>query len=117
MAHHKGMGLGAMFLLLVVAVAILPMIVRYIDRMEPHYIISGFENQQASVMSTSQDAVQVPAGASSMESMYHPDPNTDYICRSANGQPCPEGTRCDGLTRSCIPVYVGGAVPDTGYFS
>ena len=106
-----------MFLLLVVAVAILPMIVRYIDRMEPHYIISGFENQQASVQSESQDAVQVPSGASSMESMYRNDSNTEAICRSANGVPCPEGTRCDGLTRSCVPVYVGGAVPDTGYFS
>ena len=113
MAHHKGMGLGAMFLLLVVAVAILPMVVRFIDRMEPHYIISGFENPQQA----SQESVRVPAGASSMESMYRPDPNTDYICRSANGVPCPEGTRCDGLTRSCVPVYVGGAVPDKGYFS
>jgi len=114
MAHHKGMGLGAMFLLLVVAVAILPMIVRYIDRMEPHYLVSGFQNPQ----SASSESVHVPAGASSsMQSMYRPDPNTDYICRSANGQPCPEGTRCDGLTQTCVPVYMGGAVPETGYFS
>lgn len=117
MAHHKEMGLGAMFLLLVVAVAILPMIVRYIDRMEPHYIISGFENPHASVESVSQESVQVPAGASSMETMYRHDSNTETICRSANGKPCPEGTRCDGLTQSCVPIYVGGAVPDTGYFS
>ena len=106
-----------MFLLLVVAVAILPMIVRYIDRMEPHYIISGFENPQASVQSVSQDAVQVPSGASSMETMYRNDSNTEAICRSANGKPCPEGTRCDGLTQSCVPIYIGGAVPETGYFS
>jgi len=115
MAHPKAMGIGAMFVLLIIAVVLLPMIVRYIDKMEPHYVISGFQNKEAS----SGMAVRVPAGAAGMAPTYHPDANTDYLCRSPNGsdKPCPEGTFCDGLTQSCVPVYPGGAVPETGYFA
>jgi len=118
MAHPKAMGIGAMLVLLVVAVVVLPMIVRYIDRMEPHFVISGFQDlAQANAVG---DSIQVPAQASqSMANVYHPDPNTNYMCGSPNGsgQSCPEGTFCDGATQSCTPVFVGGAVPDTGYFS
>ena len=115
MAHPKAMGIGAMFVLLVLAIVILPMFVRYIDSMESDYIISGFQNQAPSA-----EAVRVPAVATStMASMYRPDANTDYMCRSPNGsgQPCPEGTFCDGTTQACIPVYPGGAVPEIGYYS
>jgi len=118
MAHPKAMGIGAMLVLLVLAVVVLPMIVRYINRMEPHFVISGFQDlAQANAPGSS---IQVPAQASqSMASMYHPDPNTNYMCGSpnGNGQSCPEGTFCDGTTQSCVPTFVGGAVPDTGYYS
>lgn len=122
MAHPKAMGIGAMLVLLVVAVVVLPMIVRYIDRMEPHFVISGFQDlAQAQVNNqVSSGPVRVPAEASnSMANMYHPDPNTNYMCGSpnGNGQSCPEGTFCDGLSQSCVPISVGGAVPDIGYFS
>jgi len=117
MAHPKAMGIGAMLVLLVLAVVVLPMIVRYIDRMEPHFVISGFQD----LAQHSNGPVHVPAQAasSSMSAMYVPDANTSYLCGSpnGNGQSCPEGTFCDGVTQSCVKTYVGGAVPDTGYFS
>jgi hypothetical protein len=105
MNNSKAMGLGAMLLFLVVAIVVLPMVVRYIDKMEPHYV-SGFQNMVQNV--------NVPPSNDS----YRPDPNTDYICRSPNGsgQPCDEGTFCDGATQQCVKSYVGGA-PDVGYFS
>jgi len=122
MAHPKAMGIGAMLVLLVVAVVVLPMIVRYIDRMEPHFVISGFQDlaQAQAQNESSSGPVRVPAQASnSMASMYHPDPNTNYMCGSpnGNGQSCPEGTFCDGPTQSCVSTFIGGAVPDIGYFS
>jgi hypothetical protein len=119
MNNSKAMGIGAMMLFLVLAVVFLPMVVRFIDKMEPHYA-SGFENM-------SEDVYE----AEGMENMvnhvpsvprpdtYHPDANTDYMCSSpnGNGESCPEGTFCDGSSQSCVKSYVGGDVPDTGYFS
>ena len=102
------MCIRTMFILLVLAVGILPMIVKYIDRMEP-YFIDGFTNpsEQMSVPS-------VPKNNS-----YHPDRNTNYLCRSPNdgGSPCDEGMFCDGATQSCIKKTMFGEVPTTGYFS
>jgi hypothetical protein len=124
MAHPKAMGIGAMFVLLVVAVVVLPMIVHYVERMEPHFVVSGFQDLAAGGQrpaTQSDDAVHVPPQASlnSMSKMYHPDPNTSYLCRAPNGsdRPCPEGTFCDGLTQSCVSNYPGGNVPDIGYYS
>jgi hypothetical protein len=109
MNRPRAMGLGAMFVLLVVSVILLPMIVRFISRKE-YQIVSGFA-----------DLVQnVPP----MPSQYSPkdggrDPNTSYLCRSPNGDgtPCREGTFCDGTTNSCIKNYVCGEVPSVGYFA
>jgi len=107
MVHPKAMGIGAMLVLLVAAVVLLPMLVRYIDKMEPHYVISGFQDMQIQ---------NVPAVAA--QSDYAPDKNTSYLCNvDASGKSCPEGTFCDGLTKSCISNYVGGPVPNTGYYS
>lgn len=122
MVRSKSMGLGAMFVLLVVAVILLPMFVRYVSRMEAHFAISGF--QDIAVSNTSSDMNQsvshIPAiGSASKLPTWRPDPNTNYLCRSPNedGNPCPEGHFCDGTTQSCIPTYVGGPVPSTGYYS
>jgi len=107
MVHPKAMGIGAMLILLVAAVIVLPMVVRYIDRMEPHYVISGFQDMQVD---------HVPSVAAAPE--YVPDRNTSYLCNvDTSGKSCPEGTFCDGLTQSCISNYVGGPVPSTGYYS
>lgn len=124
MAHSKAMGIGAMFIVLVVAIVILPIIVKYLNRMETHYSISGFQNQQAHQEQDSQNkqpegmqSPQIPLMPSAQT--YVPDANTDYLCRAPHGgsEPCPEGTFCDGLTQSCIPNYMGGAVPDQGYYA
>jgi hypothetical protein len=114
MARSKSMGIGAMFVLLVLAVVLLPMVVRYIGRIEPHFAISGFQDLASSEVS------EVPAiGSSSKLSSWRPDPNTNYLCRSPNedSEPCPEGQFCDGTTQACLPNFVGGPVPTVGYYS
>jgi hypothetical protein len=125
MARSKAMGLGAMFVLLVVAVVILPMVVRYVSGMETHFAISGFQDIAPQGTTTGPSSADggvagIPAiGSASKLPTWRPDPNTDYLCRSPNedGQPCPEGYFCDGTTQACIPTYVGGPVPVTGYYS
>ena len=109
MHKSKAMGLGAMMLFLVVAVVILPIVVRFIDKMEPHYV-AGFQNMMDGV----QNVPSMPA-----EKTYHPDANMDFLCRSPNGsgEPCEEGTFCDGPTQSCVKKYVGGEVPEVGYYA
>jgi hypothetical protein len=113
----KGMALGSMFVLLVVVVLLLPIVLRFINRLfMPHYAISGFQDIAGSMNGVS----NIPAiGSTSKLPTWRPDANTDYLCRSPNedGNPCPEGMFCDGTTQSCIPVYTGGSVPSTGYFA
>lgn len=135
MRHSKGMGLGAMFVLLVIVIVLLPMVVRFIERMTlPHFAIQGFQGgpnaspQKQDITSTYSSGPSsadggvagVPAiGSASKLPTWRPDANTDYLCRSPNedGTPCPEGTFCDGLDQTCKPVFVGGPVPGIGYFS
>ena len=123
MVHSKSMGIGAMFVLLVVAVVLLPMVVRYISKVETHFMISGFQNMGGMTTGPSSadgGVAGIPAiGSASKLPSWRPDPNTDYLCRSPNedGNPCPEGYFCDGTTQACIPIFVGGPVPTTGYYS
>ena len=125
MSRTKSMGIGAMFVLLVVVVILLPMVVRYIARLETHFAISGFQDITDSQMLTGPSSADggvagIPAiGSTSKLPTWRPDPNTDYLCRSPNedGTPCAEGYFCDGTTQSCIPTFVGGPVPSTGYYS
>jgi hypothetical protein len=114
MAHSKSLGIGAMLILLILAVTLLPMIVRYVNRMEPHFV-AGFRNYMAPLDivddSTDQGVTDIPAiGRSSKLPSWRPDLNTNYLCRSPNesGIPCPEGQFCDGTTQACVPVYAGG---------
>jgi hypothetical protein len=119
------MGLGAMFVFLVVAIILLPMIVNYVGNTEVHYAISGFTNMSEaggpSGPSNADGGVSdIPAiGSASKLPSWRPDPNTNYLCRSPNedGNPCPEGYFCDGTSQSCIPVFVGNKGPWAGYFS
>jgi hypothetical protein len=119
MARTKPMGLWAMFVLLVVVIVLLPVVVRYISGSGPHFAIAGFQDMTGP-SSANGGVAGIPAiGSASKLPSWRPDPNTDYLCRSPNedGQPCPEGYFCDGTTQSCIPTYVGGPVPSTGYYS
>ena len=122
MRSSKAMGLGAMLLLLILAVAILPILIRYITAVEPHYVISGFQDLKAAANAEEtrdQVVTGTSVGSTAQLPVWRPDPNTDYICRSPNGgdQPCPEGTFCDGATQSCVAQYVGGDVPTEGYYA
>jgi len=115
MAQSKSMGIGSMFVLLVLAIVLLPMIVRYIDTKEPHFSLSGFQD-----IAQRYSEVSVPAiGSASKLPSWRPDKNTDYLCRSPNGsgQPCQEGQFCDGTTQSCVPNYIGGSGEVVGYYS
>jgi hypothetical protein len=120
--RSKTMGLGAMVVLLILSVVLLPVIVRYVTAVEPHYVISGFQdlNAAAKAEETRNQVQSVPSmGLTAQLPVWRPDPNTDYLCRSPNGgdQPCPEGTFCDGATQSCVARYIGGAVPSDGYYA
>jgi hypothetical protein len=99
MVHPKAMGIGAMFVLLILAVVLLPMIVRYIGKNEPYFSISGFTNQVS---------YTIPSTVSSSQPSYYvPDPNTNYICRSPKDSgytPCKEGTFCDGPSNLCVDL-------------
>lgn len=116
------MGILAMLVLLVVVVAFLPALIRYIGQVEVHYIVSGFEDMvqeekekeqahaQASAPSHDQAFIDVPSAArGSTLATGHADP----FCRMA----CPEGSFCDGHSQSCVPNYVGGNVPSDGYYA
>ena len=119
------MGVGAMLVVLVVSIILLPMIVKFFGSSSPHFAIAGFTNMREaggpSGPSTAENGVaEIPAiGSASKLPTWRPDPNTNYLCRSPNedGNPCPEGYFCDGTTQSCIPNYVGNTGPWTGYFS
>lgn len=125
MARSKAMGIGAMFVLLVIAVVVLPMVVSYIGKMETHYSISGFQDVSSNGVSAGPSSADggvagVPAiGSASKLPTWRPDPNTDYLCRSPNedGQPCPEGYFCDGTTQSCVQTYVNEFNDPVGYYS
>ena len=114
MAHSKSLGIGAMVILLLIAVTLLPMIVRYVNRMEPHFV-AGFRNYMTPMDlvddSDDQGVTDVPAiGRTSQLPSWRPDLNTNYLCRSPNesGVPCPEGQFCDGTTQGCVSLYAGG---------
>jgi len=116
------MGIVAMVILLILAVTLLPMIVRYVNRMESGYLdgfamvpVSGFRDYMTPLDvvndSADQGVTDIPAiGRSSQLPSWRPDLNTNYLCRSPNesGTPCPEGQFCDGTTQACVPVYAGG---------
>jgi hypothetical protein len=141
MAHSKSLGIGAMVVLLIIAVSLLPMIVRYVNRMEPHFVdgfsavpeayseeynAEEFRNYMTPMDlvedSADQGVTDVPAiGRTSQLPSWRPDLNTNYLCRSPNesGVPCPEGQFCDGTTQGCVPVAMFGDPNKNyvGYFS
>ena len=95
----KNMGVVALFVVLIVVVAFSTVLMRYLFR-----VTSGF-TYLSGITSSNQTPVQ--------------DPNTAYLCNSPNGSgvPCGEGEFCDGTSQRCVKKYVGGSVPDTGYFA
>lgn len=104
MVNPKAMGIGSMFIFLILAVVLLPMIVRYIGMNEqPFYSISGFTGGGANPQ-----LYKVPEIAASAQlPSWRPDANTNYLCRSPNesGTPCEEGHFCDGTTQRCVKQF------------
>lgn len=124
MVRSKTLGLGTLFVFLVVIIILLPMVVEAVGKSRLHYAIDYFTDVKEaggpSMPSNNGEVAGIPAiGSASKLPSWRPDPNTDYLCRSPNedGNPCPEGYFCDGTTQSCIPQYVGNTGPWTGYFS
>ena len=96
----KNMGVLALFVVLIVVVALSTVLLRYLFR-----VTSGFTDLSG-ITSSNQTPVQ--------------DPNTAYLCNSPNGNgvPCEEGQFCDGTTQRCVKkTAFGGQVPDEGYYS
>lgn len=97
--NSKQMSLGTMMVLLVIAIALMPL----------------FKNTMASV-SGFQD-IQVPAAASGAGLPVI----RDYTCRSPNNDnvPCPEGTFCDGSRQICEKRYIGNSAANdiVGYYA
>lgn len=118
MARTKSMGLGAMFVLLVLAVIVLPVIVKFVSSISaPHYAISGFSDGPTT---TDESVSSIPTiGSMAKLPTWRPDRNTDYLCRSPNenGIPCPTGQFCDGYDQTCKDIYIGGTTPSTGYYA
>lgn len=112
MSKSMPMSIGAMFVLLVCAIVLLPMFVHFINRNQPHFSISGFQNHDT--------GVKVPDMVSAFHKKpYVQDVNTDYMCRSPNdsGEPCSEKYFCSGVTQSCVPKYVEASGEIQGYYS
>ena len=117
MVNHKAMGIGSMFVFLILAVVLLPMIVRWVGMNEPYFAISGFED----LATANPQLYKVPKiGASSQLPSWVPDKNTNYLCRSPNesGTPCEEGWFCDGTTQRCVKQFPESNINlSHGYFS
>lgn len=114
MVQAKAMGIGGMLLFLIVAVTLLPMVVRFIDTIEPHYIVSAFQDMEG--FTGSINTPSIPSMGPSMgSSMGSSATNSPFMPSTQHGEQCPEGTFYNGTT--CVKTYVGGPVPDTGYFS
>ena len=96
----KNMGIVALFVVLIVVVALSTVLLRYLFR-----VTSGFTDLSG-ISSSNQTPIQ--------------DPNTAYLCNSPNGNgvPCKEGEFCDGTTQRCVnKTAFGGQVPEEGYYS
>ena len=117
------MSIGAMLVLLVLVVAFLPALIRYIGEVEVQYIVSGFEDmveekaqaqeqehQESAFVDHDQAFIDVPSAARGMSLATG---QADPFCRKA----CPEGSFCDNHSKSCVSNYVGGTVPSDGYYA
>ena len=118
MVNPKAMGIGSMFIFLILAVVLLPMIVRYIGMNEqPFFSISGF----ADLPTANAELFTVPQiAATAGLPTWRPDKNTNYLCSSPNesGTPCEEGWFCDGTTQRCVKQFPESNINlNHGYYS
>jgi hypothetical protein len=116
----KPFGFGSLLLLLVLVLVFVPMILRFVG----YGLIQPFQDVAIDGVSTDTTVSTTPSLVQGMDVSRHNDTyGTEYDmalpCRAdANGNPCPEGTFCDGLTRSCVPISAPITISDpVGYYA
>jgi hypothetical protein len=95
---------------LIVVAVILPKFIAYINRMEPHFAISGFQDMHPASVEESTRVPQIP-------SEDKKEPSSLVRKALCGDEPCPEGTFCDDLTQTCVSLYPSSSTPDEGYYA
>ena len=124
MAVNRGVGLGALFLFFVLAVALLPLLRNWtltsMEGYQTEYADSGLGGNGHGPMGPDQTVRVTPD--------INVDPTLGYDSRTrdtalpcnvdAQGQVCPEGTFCDGSTRLCVRINAATVQNEVvGYYS
>ncbi len=86
-----GFGIGALLIIIVVAMIVLPMLLTRF-KMRAGFVDIG---ETINVPSTGGEMVRQRGSA------FLP-------CRGTGNNPCPEGTFCDGSSGGCVPIAMAG---------
>lgn len=90
---------------LFIASYFLPRIVSYVNVMEPHFAIQGFEDMAPVSLQESEP------------SEVKREPSSLIRKAMCGDKPCPEGTFCDDLSQTCTPLYPSSETPEEGYYA
>ena len=103
-------GIISLFIVLVVVIASSSFLIKFISKS-----LSGFEDAPAMVSSGPSCVVS----GNQAQPSYLPDQNMATMCNTtADGETCPEGTFCYGVTKSCVPISVAMFNEDVeGYYT
>jgi hypothetical protein len=109
--NHQ-MGIISLFIVLVVVIASSSFLIRFISK---SMTMSGFEDAPAMVSNGPSCVVSGNQGQASTV----PDQNMETMCNTtADGETCPEGTFCYGVTQKCVPISVAMYSDDVqGYYT
>jgi hypothetical protein len=86
-----GFGIGALLIIIVVAMVVLPMLLTRF-KMRAGFVDIG---ESITVPTPSSEVVRQRGSA------FLP-------CRGTGNNPCPEGTFCDGSSGGCVPIAMAG---------
>jgi len=124
MAVHRGLSLGALFLFFVAAVAVL-----YIFRRNTFEgYVPAVDQPTSGLFDPRSVGPSGPGGSVAVTPDVNVDPTLGYDSSKrdtslpcnvdSSGKVCPEGTFCDGPTRTCININAPKADNEiVGYFS
>lgn len=110
MAAHRGLSLGALFLFFVVAVAVL-----YIFRKNTFEgYVAAADQPESGLFDSRKVGPSGPGGSVMVTPDVNVDPTLGYDSSKndmslpcnvdGSGKVCPEGTFCDGPTRTCVNI-------------
>ncbi len=86
-----GFGVGALLVIIVVAMIVLPMLLSRF-KMRAGFVDIG-------------ESIMVPSTGGELVRQR----GSEFLpCRGTGNQPCPEGTFCDGATGGCVPIAMAG---------